>query len=161
MGLARKLLRVFEKVDNKPVALPVGFKKDPEADRLHMLMRKLVVDLEKRGVIPNHAESFEESLDFQLPDDEDGEVILSSVVSPSEMRYMQEEKLLQETVEASRMVMRRSEDAKLIRRYRDGDKGKVFERGDRDAARGGSDGNKERATGDGKSGNLAGGKESV
>lgn len=111
MGLARKLLRVFEKVDNKPVALPVGFKPNPEADRLHHLMRHLIRDLEVKGVIPNRAESFEESLDFNLPDDEDGDVILgahlSSGISQSELRYMEEEKMLTEATEVANMNMQR------------------------------------------------------
>lgn len=116
MGLVRKLLNVFEKVDNKPVALPVGIKLDPEADRMKMLLGRLVKDLEQRGVIPNEVESFEDSLDFALPDDEDGDVVFAAHtggVSPSEMRYMAEENLLREAHEADSMKAHRDLDAKL------------------------------------------------
>lgn len=106
--------KVKEVVDNKPVALPVGFKPDPEKDRLHHLMRTLVRDLEEKGVIPNQAESFEQSLDFELPDDEDGDVVFaanSGRLSQGEIKYMQEERMLTEAEEAAKTeVQRRAVD---------------------------------------------------
>lgn len=111
--------RVVEKLDNTPVALPVGFKPDPEADRVQYLMRTLIRDLENKGVIPNQVETFEESLQFDIGDDEDGDVLFAAQgggVSQSEIRYMQEERMLTEAEEASRMVLRRSEDAQLAER---------------------------------------------
>lgn len=139
--MARNLLeffskkKVMEKLDDKPVALPVGFKHDPEKDRLQYLMRTLVHDLEVKGVIPNQAESFEESLDFELGDDEDGDVVFaanSGGVSPSEMKYMQEERLLTEAEEVASMAMQRRAAANW--RNRDGqrnyDKGRKESDGD-------------------------------
>lgn len=152
MGLVRKLLDkvIYEKVDNKPVALPVGFKKDPEADRLHHLMRTLVLDLEKKGVIPNQVESFEESLDFQLPDDEDGDLALAAHVSQSEMRYMQEESMLTEFQETSKMVSQRR-DAANYRRKKYGSQderrsGGSERRGNEDSSHGVGDAPQERGS---------------
>lgn len=84
----------LEPRDDRPVALPVGFKAPTEVDRLHGLMARLIVDM--RG--QKETESFEESLDFEVDDDE----VLP--VTHSEMRFMTEEKLLTDAKEASTKV---------------------------------------------------------
>lgn len=88
--------KIFEKVDDRPVALPVNMKPPTEVDRMREMMRRLIVEVSQNP----QRESFEESLDFR--DDEDEEV-----VSPSETRYMKEERLLTEAEEASKVVMQR------------------------------------------------------
>lgn len=160
MGLVRKLLNVFEKVDNKPVALPVGFKLDPEADRMKMLLGRLVKDLEHRGVIPNEVESFEDALDFNLPDDEDGDVVFAAHtggVSPSEMRYMAEEKMLQEAQEADSMVWHRKLDAQL-KEKRNGKGKRVDSGGEGDRASGAGDVSEKRVAREDEAGAKSGGK---
>lgn len=103
----------LEYLDNTPVAVPVKFRGGNYAgpDKMRQMMRELIVDMRGRSEV----ESFEESLDFEVDDDDDP---LSSRVSQSEMRYMQEEKLLTEAEEASKVVVQRR-DAANYRRKRD------------------------------------------
>lgn len=89
----------FEPVDDRPVALPVGVSRPTEADRLHGLMQRLFLDMRNQ----NEVDTFEDSLDFDVEDDDD----LPVSVSQSEMRYMKEERLLTEAEEAARVVAHR------------------------------------------------------
>lgn len=87
----------FEPSDSKKVSVPVEFRRPPgEVDKMRRMMRELIEEVSSGG----KAETFEESLDFRLDDDED-------YVSPSETRYMTEERLLTEAEEASRVLMQR------------------------------------------------------
>lgn len=102
----------LEYLDTTPVAVPVRFRQAPgEVDRLKTIMKNLIVELDGR----DNVESFEESLDFDVDDDDD---LLSSGVSQSELRYMKEENLLTEKEEADRVVSQRLA-AEKFRRDRD------------------------------------------
>lgn len=105
----------FEPVDNRPVALPVGYVKQPEADRLKGLMERLFVDMRTQ----NEADSFEDSLDFDVDEDDP--------ISPSEMRYMVEERVLTEAEEAATVVRHRLDAKSFKDKYhgkRDSDQGR-------------------------------------
>lgn len=105
-------MSAYEKVDKSKVAVPVQFRQPPgEVDRLRSMMASLVVELRNKDDV----ESFEESLDFELEDDD---FDLSSGVSQSEHRLMQEERLLTEAEEASRVLLQRREAANLERKLR-------------------------------------------
>lgn len=100
----------FEYLDDTPVAVPVKFRQAPgEVDRMKSLMAQLIVDLRGRSDV----ESFEESLDFEDPDDDDP---LSSRVSHSELRFMKEEKLLQDATEADTIMSQRRAADELRRK---------------------------------------------
>lgn len=99
-----------EKVDNKPVALPVGYKPPTEADRLKGLMSRLIGEMHGRSDV----ESFEDSLDFDTGDDDDDPF---PSVSHSELRYMKEETMLTDAREADRVVRHRRDDANYKERY--------------------------------------------
>lgn len=141
--MARKLRellgKVFEKVDGKPVALPSHVKKPTEADRLKEIMGRLIREVGDG----NRRETLEESLDFELGEDDGDEMFARFGVSQSEMRYMKEENLLTEAEEAARIRHQRHRDADFYRRFKNG---KENER-----RRGGSerDGSGERSDGAG------------
>lgn len=102
----------LEYLDATPMSVPVKFRSNPgEVDRLKTIMKNLIQELQGSDQV----ESFEESLDFEVDDDDD---ILSSGVSPSELRYMREENLLTEKQEAERIVSQRVAAAQY-RRKRD------------------------------------------
>lgn len=126
MGVRRVLKNVYEKLSNKPVAIPAGMKPDLDAERFHVMFRKMYKGLEQAGVIPQKVESFEESLDFEVDDNYDE--VFPAGVSPSEMRYMQEEKMLTEAAEVSSMNMQRRAAVNFKER-KDGYKGKFDGRG--------------------------------
>lgn len=137
----------FEPVDNKPVALPVGFVKPTEADRLHGLMQRLFVDMREQS----SRDSFEDSLDFDMEEDDE----LPINVSQSEMRYMQEERLLTDAVEADRVVRHRRDAKSFKDKYyggrKDGKAG-VFVGGAVDGESVSADVSEKRGAHDGKAG---------
>lgn len=143
-------MAAYEKRDDKPVALPAGHKPVSEADRLHGLMSRLLVDLHGRSDV----ETLDESLDFDVGDEPD-EVFFG--VSQSEMRYMSEERLLTEAEEAARVVVHRR-DAKHFKdkyygkRENRGERSRDEFSGYRDDKGGVIDGNKERSADDGEAG---------
>lgn len=164
MGLIRNLVgKVFEKRDDRPVALPVGMKPPTEADRLKSLMARLIVEASSN----KENETFEESLDFDV----EGEDELPVEVSQSEMRYMHEERLLTEAEQAAKMAHQRRVDAELLRRTgngkdRGGREGTAGGGGSAAEERGGAGGEKRgagseegRAAPGGNGGSGKGGKE--
>lgn len=135
----------FEPVDDRPVAVPVKLRAPiGEVDRLRDLMARLVVDMRDQ----NGVESFEESLDFEVDDDDDGPI------SQSETRYMQEEKLLTEAEEAHRVMLQRREAAKFKRRFKYGEdsgrRERTDGRGDEVPASGADSGGEKRAAAGGE-----------
>lgn len=123
----------LEYLDTTPVAVPVRFRQRPgEVDRLKDMMRNLIVELRDREGI----ESFEESLDFEVDDEDDG----LPAISQSEMRYMKEENLLTEKQEVDRVIMQRRA-ADHFRRMRDG----KVDGGRKGAVAGGSEVSAERS----------------
>lgn len=113
----------FERVNDSPVAVPVEFKRAVgEVDRMRSMMANLVRDLRDRDDV----ESLEESLDFDVDEDQD----MEDDVSQSELRYMTEEKLLTEKEEAARVMLQRREAAKLRERFDYGKDRDRRERGD-------------------------------
>lgn len=97
----------FEPVDDRPVAVPVRFRAPPgEVDRMREMMARLSKEMGKVGV-----ETLDESLDFNIDEDDDGPI------SPSETRLMVEERLLTEREEADRIIAQRREAALLRRRF--------------------------------------------
>lgn len=104
----------FEPEDDSKVAVPVKFRAPPgEVDRLREMMGRVINDLRGRDDV----ESFEESLDFEVEDDD------PTPVSQSEQRYMTEEKLLTEQEEAARVVLQRRAAANFRRQYGRGKEG--------------------------------------
>lgn len=141
----------FEPVDDKPVAVPLKFRSPPgEVDRLRSMMANLVVSL--RG--QDDVESFEESLDFEDPDDEDP-------LSHSEMRYMREEVLLTEAQQAAKVASQRRAADEYRRNKHGSEKRGVDGSGASGDARGDGGVSQERAAGAGKAGSESGGERGV
>lgn len=97
----------FEKVDDRKVAVPAKFRSKPgEVDRLKELMASIVHYHKSEGT-----ETFEESLDFDDPDDSDDPLSLG------ETRFMKEEYLLTEAADAGKVVRQRRDAANYRRKY--------------------------------------------
>lgn len=142
-----------EYLDDTPVAVPVKFRGVPSGDRVRELMHTLIRDMRDREGV----ETFEESLDFEVDDDDPD---LSSVVSHSEQRYMTEEKLLTEAVEADKVVLQRRAAAQFRRKYHgEGESGARKQRGGDGDSRSddGVDKRGEKRESEGRAGEVASG----
>lgn len=150
----------FEPTNDKPVALPVGYKPPTEADRLHGLMSRLIVDMHGRSDV----ESLDESLDFDTGDDDGDEMFASRGVSQSEIRYMQEESLLTDAIEADRVVRHRRDALTWKGKYYGKDKSgrkRSDAGGNGDGEERSGDGAEKRGEGGEKGGQSAGSAGSV
>lgn len=142
----------FEPVDEKPVAVPVKFQRPPgEVDRLRTMMKNLIVEVQQS---PEN-ETLEESLDFEIDDDHEP-------FSQGETRYMKEEFFLRENEKARKISLRRSEGAKLKRKFKRGyeKRGVDGARADGDA-RGDGGVSKERSSRASEAGAESGGERGV
>lgn len=97
----------FEYLDDTPVEVPVKLRRNaPDAwsEMVRRVVEQVSAQAREKG-----GETFEESMDFGPDEDED------MGVSPSEMRYLREEELLTEALEASRIRDERRRAARKLK----------------------------------------------
>lgn len=110
----------FEYLDDSPVEVPVKLRrKDSWAE----MVQHVAAELSRRASQEGD-ESFEDSLDFGDEDDDD------LPISPSETRYLKEEELLTEALEAARIRTARYRAAQIQKEMNRGKKHEPERRGD-------------------------------
>lgn len=131
----------FEYLDDTPVAVPVKFSRAPmEVQRLKNLIREVSLEIANQG-----GESFEESLDFDIEEDEP--------LTTGELRYMQEERLLTEAESAAKIQHHRNAVNSWRQKY--GRSSEAKSGGDKT----GSDVPRDGSRGSGKAGGKVEGRE--
>lgn len=102
----------FEYLDDTPVEVPVKLRRastDAWAEMVKRVVEQVSEQARSKG-----GESFEESLDFGPDEDEE------LPISPSEMRYLREEELLTDALEASRVRSERRRAARKLKEMKRG-----------------------------------------
>lgn len=97
----------FEYLDDTPVEVPVKLRR---RDSFTEMVQHVAQELSRRAA-EQGGETLEESLDFGPDEDQD-------LPTPAELRYLAEEELLQDALEAGKVRRQRMEAARLERKLR-------------------------------------------